>query len=76
MKYRDFKELFRHICEIKRFVLKLTMEDLRAYKKAFYNQEIENWVLNIMWEFIWGDKDYKEMKLIFENANVIKGRKK
>ena len=68
----DFKELFEHICEIKTFVLQLSIEDLKKYKATFYNQQITYWALNIMWEFIWDDKDYDTMKQIFINANLIK----
>ena len=72
MNYYSFKELFAHICEIKSFVLQLSMKDLRNYKIVFYSQKVPYWTLNIMWEFIWGDKDYETMQMIFINAKLIK----
>lgn len=72
MEYYSFKELFRHICEIKAFVIKLSMKDLKDYKVVFYSQKVPYWVLNIMWEYIWGDKDYETMTIIFTNAKLIK----
>ena len=72
MEYYSFKELFKHICEIKTFVLQLSLKDLREYKEIFYNQKVPYWTLNIMWEYIWGDKDYETMKIIFKNAKLVK----
>ena len=75
MEYDNFKELFEHICEIKTYVLKLSMKELSTYKAKFYNQKVLYWTLNIMWEYIWDDKDYETMKQIFVSAKMIKGGK-
>lgn len=67
----SFVELFKHICQIKEFVLSLNSEDLRNYKNVFYNQSFPVWRLDLMWEFIWGDVDYETMFYIFENNKLI-----
>lgn len=67
----NFKQLYLLICEIKDFVLKLDIEDLRNYKMVFYNQNFPAWRLDMMWEFIWGDIDYETMENIFKNNKII-----
>jgi len=72
MTYDNFKDLFDHICDIKSFVLQLSKKDLTTYKCLFYEQHVIYWTLNIMWEYIWGDKDYQTMEAIFIKAKLIK----
>lgn len=67
----DFKRLFSVICEIKEFVLKLDIEELKNYKVVFYNQNFPSWRLDILWEFIWNDIDYETMEYIFKNSKLI-----
>lgn len=71
MGYRDFKELFLHICDIKKFVVKLSIEDLKNYKLVFYNQDFPQWRLDLLWEYIWNDKEYEMLKDIFQNQRLI-----
>lgn len=75
MTYDNIKDLFEHICEIKAYVLKLSLKELEIYKTSFYQQRVIYWALNIMWEYIWGDKDYETIKIIFISAKLIKGDK-
>lgn len=70
-KYDTFKDLFADICEIKAFVVKLHYEDLRNYRNDFYSQPFPEWRLNLLWEYIWGDISYNEIKAIFENSRLI-----
>lgn len=77
MEYDNFKQLFSLICEIKEFVVKLNSKDLRSYKRTFYNQvffrnaNFNQSMLDRMWEYIFDDISYEELKTIFENNNLI-----
>lgn len=65
------KELFKDVCKIKRYVLKLDYKTLRKFKKKFYEKNIAKWQLDLIWEFFWDDKTYDEMKFILQNKKVI-----
>ena len=69
--YTDLKQLFANICEIKKNVIQLKGKDLENCKKNFYNQKINKWQLNLLWEFIWDDKEYGEVKHVFESKHLI-----
>lgn len=71
MIYTNFSHLFSLICEIKQNVLKLNGKELRNYKKVFYNQKFPVWQLNLLWEYIFDDISYEELRTIFERSNVI-----
>lgn len=69
--YNDFKALFLDICEIKCFVLKLSSKDLRNFKNEFYNQQIPEWRLDLIWEYFFYDISYDEIYMIFKNSKII-----
>ena len=60
------KEYLGLICIEKKFVVKLSNENLRKYKTNFYSQPFKNWQLDLLWEYIWGDISLKEIKKIFK----------
>ena len=68
--YSSVKDLFVHICEIKKSVLKLELPDLKIYKRNFYSQKLPMYCLDLFWEYIWGDIEYE---FLFE---ILKSRKK
>ena len=41
------KELFKNVCEIKQYVLKLDYEALKKFKEIFYKKEIAQWQLDL-----------------------------
>lgn len=65
------KELFKNVCEIKQYVLKLDYEALKKFKEIFYKKEIAQWQLDLIWEFFWNDREYEEVKFILENKKII-----
>ena len=65
------KELFKNVCEIKQYVLKLDYEALKKFKEIFYKKEIAKWQLDLIWEFFWNDREYEEVKFILENKKII-----
>lgn len=65
------KEIFKDVCNIKKYVIKLDYETLKEYKRMFYQLEIAKWQLDLIWEFIWDDREYEEIKIILENKKII-----
>lgn len=59
------KEYLGLVCIEKKFVVKLSIENLKKYKNNFYSQPFKNWQLDLFWEYIWGDISLKEIKKIF-----------
>ena len=59
------KEYLGLVCIEKKFVVKLSIENLKKYKNNFYSQPFKNWQLDLLWEYIWGDISLKEIKKIF-----------
>jgi len=71
MEYTNFKQLFSRICEIKQNVVKLNSKDLVEYRRNFFRLHFQEWQLTLLWEFIWDDKPYEEVKQIFESKKLI-----
>lgn len=71
MKYDRFDELFTQILQLKKFVVNLRGNELKNFKLIFYNQNFALWRLDLMWEFIWGDVEYKRMFEVFKNSKII-----
>lgn len=67
----DFKRLFSAICEIKDFLSTLNVKDLKNYKMIFYNQKFPKWRLDMLWEFINDDLEYKWVEKVFKDKNII-----
>lgn len=65
------KELFKNVCKIKHYVLKLDCKTLREFKKKFYEKDIAKWQLDLIWEYFWDDREYEEVKIILENKKII-----
>lgn len=61
----NLKEYLGLVCIEKKFVVKLSIENLKKYKNNFYSQPFKNWQLDLFWEYIWGDISLKEIKKIF-----------
>lgn len=72
MEYNNFNSLFYSICEIKKNVVKLSIEERATFKRQFFNLDFSDWCLNLLWEFIWDDKSYEEIYIIFLNKKLIK----
>ena len=60
------KEYLRGICIEKDFVVKLSNENLKKYKTDFYSHPFKIWQLDLLWEYIWGDISFEEIKKIFK----------
>ena len=60
------KEELALICKTKESVVKLSIENLRKYKTNFYSQPFKIWQLDLLWEYIWGDISFEEIKKIFK----------
>lgn len=69
--YERFGDLFSQILQLKKFVVNLRGNELKNFKLIFYNQNFALWRLDLMWEFIWGDVEYKRMFEIFKNSKII-----
>ena len=61
----NLKEYLGLVCIEKKFVVKLSIENLKKYKINFYSQPFKIWQLDLLWEYIWGDISLKEIKKIF-----------
>ena len=61
----NLKEYLGLVCIEKKFVVKLSIENLKKYKTVFYSQPFKIWQLDLLWEYIWGDISLKEIKKIF-----------
>ena len=61
----NLKEYLGLVCIEKKFVVKLSIENLKKYKINFYSQPFKIWQLDLIWEYIWGDISLKEIKKIF-----------
>lgn len=62
----NIKELAYIICQKKENVVKLSRKELKEYKTTFYSQKYRKWQLDLLWEYIWGDISFKEIKNIFK----------
>lgn len=62
----NLKEYLRGICIERDFVVKLYGENLKKYKTNFYSQPFKIWQLDLLWEYIWGDISFEEIKKIFK----------
>ena len=47
-------------------MVKLSRKELKEYKIAFYSQKYREWQLDLLWEYIWGDITFEEIKKIFK----------
>ena len=54
------------MCIERNFVGKLSSENLKKYKTNFYSQPFKIWQLDLLWEYIWGDITFEEIKKIFK----------
>ena len=61
----NIKELAYAICQKKENVVKLSGKELKEYKTNFYSQKYRVWQLDLLWEYIWGDITFEEIKKIF-----------
>lgn len=62
----NIKELAYIICQKKENMVKLSRKELKEYKIAFYSQKYREWQLDLLWEYIWGDITFEEVKKIFK----------
>ena len=62
----NIKELAYIICQKKENVVKLSRKELKEYKTTLYSQKYRKWQLDLLWEYIWGDISFKEIKNIFK----------
>ena len=60
------KEELTLVCKTKESVVKLSSENLKKYKTNFYSQPFKIWQLDLLWEYIWGDISFEEIKKIFK----------
>ena len=60
------KEMAYIICQKKENMVKLSRKELKEYKIAFYSQKYREWQLDLLWEYIWGDISFEEIKNIFK----------
>lgn len=65
------KEMFKDVCKMKCYVLKLDYEALRQYKAEFYQKKIAKWQLDLVWEYFWGDREYPEVYFILKKKKII-----
>ena len=61
----SIQELALDICQNRINVLKLSRKELKEYKTTFYSQKYRAWQLDLLWEYIWGDITFEEIKKIF-----------
>lgn len=62
----DIRELAYIICQKKENMVKLSRKELKEYKATFYSQKYREWQLDLLWEYIWGDISFEEIKEIFK----------
>ena len=60
------KEELALVCKTKESVIKLSSKNLKEYKTNFYSQPFKIWQLDLLWEYIWGDISFEEIKKIFK----------
>ena len=60
------KEELALVCKTKESVVKLFGGNLKKYKTNFYSQPFKIWQLDLLWEYIWGDISFEEIKKIFK----------
>ena len=60
------KEELALVCKTKESVVKLSNENLKKYKTNFYSQPFKIWQLDLLWEYLWGDITFEEIKKIFK----------
>ena len=60
------KEELALVCKTKESVVKLSSKNLKKYKTNFYSQPFKIWQLDLLWEYIWGDITFEEIKKIFK----------
>ena len=63
---KELKEYLGSICEKKKNMIKSNNENLRTLKNEIYNQPLKEWQCDIIWEYIWGDITFEEVKKIFK----------
>ena len=62
----SIQELALDICQNRINVLKLSRKELKEYKTTFYSQKYRKWQLDLLWEYIWDDISFEEIKNIFK----------
>lgn len=62
----SIQELALDICQKKENMIKLSRKELKEYKTTFYSQKYREWQLDLLWEYIWGDITFEEVKKIFK----------
>ena len=62
----SIQELAYVICQKKENMVKLSRKELKEYKTDFYSQKYREWQLDLLWEYIWGDITFEEVKNIFK----------
>ena len=60
------KEELALVCKTKESVVKLSSENLKKYKTNFYSQPFKIWQLDLLWEYLWDDISFEEIKKIFK----------
>lgn len=60
------KEELALVCKTKESVIKLSSKNLKKYKANFYSQPFKIWQLDLLWEYIWDDITFEEIKKIFK----------
>lgn len=70
--YNRFKDLFNDIRQIKGYVIKLKGQKLGEYCDYFYSLPFQEWRLDVLWEYIWGDRTYANICKVFK-MNIKEG---
>lgn len=67
----EFSVFFYTTCENKQSIVQLPLKELRLYKRWFFNVDVPEWRLNLIWEYLWNYRTFDELVFIFKNKKII-----
>lgn len=67
----SFKDTFADINKLKEEVRSLDYKQIGSYRDQFYKKDYPEWILNLMWEYIWDDITYEQLYCIFKSKKMI-----
>ena len=75
--YTNIFELLNDVKKVKGEITKLNYKDCITVRTKLYNTGFREWVINLLWEYVWGDKSYEEVfEIYFRNRNKIRNENK
>lgn len=70
-RYYDIFQLLDDICKIKYKVIRLPYKSVIQFRKNLYEIGFAEWVIDLLWDYVWDYRTYYQVKDIFEEKKKI-----